>query len=168
MIQALAAFLEFCYIARRSRFTPHTLEQLDIALHSFHQHREIFHETGVRDTFSLPRQHSLIHYQYLIEEFGAPGGLCSSITESCHITAVKKPWRRSNCYNALGQMLQTNQRLGKLHALWVDFVARKLIHPFHVMAKGDKADEDNDAGPVDEPVSGSMVLARRPGKLLLS
>ncbi|KAF8953940.1 hypothetical protein BDZ97DRAFT_1678489, partial [Flammula alnicola] len=44
-----------------------------------------------------------------VQEFGAPGGLCSSITESRHITAVKKPWRRSSRFEALGQMLITNQ-----------------------------------------------------------
>lgn len=30
----------------------------------------------------LPRQHSLVHYSALIRGFGAPNGLCSSITES--------------------------------------------------------------------------------------
>ncbi|KAJ7362401.1 hypothetical protein DFH08DRAFT_683551, partial [Mycena albidolilacea] len=39
-----------------------------------------------------------------------------AIPESRHITAVKKPWRRSSRYNALGQMLLTNQRLDKLAA----------------------------------------------------
>ena len=51
-----------------------------------------------------PTKHLLTHYQHLIEEFGAPNGLCSSITESRHITAVKRPWYQSNYYEALGQM----------------------------------------------------------------
>ena len=46
----------------------------------------------------------------LIPQFGAPGGLCSSITESKHIKAVKVPWQMSNCYNALGQ--STSQQTG--------------------------------------------------------
>ncbi|KAF7776576.1 hypothetical protein Agabi119p4_4969 [Agaricus bisporus var. burnettii] len=163
MIQAIAAFLEFCYLARRPRFTPHVLDQLEGSLDSFHFYREIFCDTGVRPKgISLPRQHSLLHYRSLIEEFGAPGGLCSSITESRHITAVKKPWRRSNRYNALGQMLQTNQRLDKLHALRVELVSRKLLTPFHEMVVKETINEDEDAGLVDEPVSGSMVLAQRP------
>jgi hypothetical protein len=77
--------------------------------------------------FSLPRQHALVHYSRLIQEFGAPNGLCSSITESRHITAVKRPWRRSNRFNALGQMLLTNQRLDKLGLARVDFVARGML-----------------------------------------
>lgn len=31
------------------------------------------------------------YYAYVITQFGAPNGLCSSITESKHIKAVKKP-----------------------------------------------------------------------------
>jgi len=79
--------------------------------------------------FSLPRQHSLVHYRVNIQDFGAPNGLCSSITESRHITTVKKPWRRSNRYEALGQMLITNQRLDKLAATRADFIAREMLPP---------------------------------------
>jgi hypothetical protein len=68
-----------------------------------------------------------MHYPKLIRDFGAPNGLCSSITESKHIDAVKKPWRHSNRYNALGQMLTTNQRLDKLAAAQVDFKSRGLV-----------------------------------------
>ncbi|KAF8545891.1 hypothetical protein OG21DRAFT_1428433, partial [Imleria badia] len=59
--------------------------------------------------------------------FGAPNGLCSSITESKHIKAVKQPYRRSNHHNALGQMLTTNQRLDKLAHCCVDFKQREML-----------------------------------------
>ncbi|KAJ6561324.1 hypothetical protein B0H10DRAFT_1820370 [Mycena sp. CBHHK59/15] len=49
--------------------------------------------------------------------FASPNGLCSSITESKHIKAVKEPWQRSSHYKALAQMLLTLQRLDKLAAL---------------------------------------------------
>jgi hypothetical protein len=78
-------------------------------------------------SFSLPRQHSLCHYILLIRQFGAPNGLCSSITESKHIKAVKEPWRRSSRFRALGQMLLTNQRLDKLAAARADFEARGML-----------------------------------------
>ena len=66
------------------------LAQIQSTLDCFHQHREIFRELGIRpDGFSLPRQHSLVHYVFAITQFGAPNGLCSSITESKHIKAVK-------------------------------------------------------------------------------
>ncbi|KAG2352466.1 hypothetical protein BDR07DRAFT_1254811, partial [Suillus spraguei] len=77
--------------------------------------------------FLLPQQHALIHYSCLIQEFGALNGLCSSITKSRHITIVKQPWRCSNRFNALGQMLLTNQCLDKLGLAQVDFVARGML-----------------------------------------
>ena len=98
------------------------------ALSQFHQHHEIFHTLGVcPDGFSLPHQHSLVHYEVLIKQFGAPNGLCTSITESNHIKAVKEPWRRSNKYNALGQMLLTNQHMDKLAAAAIDFEKRGML-----------------------------------------
>jgi hypothetical protein len=104
------------------------LTALDNALGRFHHHREIFQESGVRPTgFSLPRQHSLTHYRHHIEKFGAPNGLSSSITESKHIVAVKKPWRRSSRYEALGQMLTINTRNDKLAAAWTDFSSRGML-----------------------------------------
>lgn len=121
------AFLEFCYLVRRNVITEKTLDEIQDALDRFHRYREIFITTGVVFTFSLPRQHSMMHYILLIRLFGAPNGLCSSITESKHIKAVKEPWRRSSRYKALGQMLVTNQRLDKLAASWVNFHARGML-----------------------------------------
>jgi hypothetical protein len=128
MVRALRAFLEFCYIARRNALNETSLRELSDALRRFHAYRVIFQTTNVRpDGFSLPRQHSLSHYWHMIWQFGAPNGLCSSITESKHIKAVKEPWRRSNRYKALGQMLLTNQRLDKLAAARVDFTKRGML-----------------------------------------
>ena len=125
IIKTFAAFLNFCYIARLDTITTTSLKALDDALGKFHHHRKIFQESGVRPTgFSLPRQHALTHYHHHIEKFGAPNGLSSSITESKHITAVKKPWRRSSRYEALGQMLTINARNDKLAAAHIDFCTR--------------------------------------------
>ncbi|KIK77035.1 hypothetical protein PAXRUDRAFT_168038 [Paxillus rubicundulus Ve08.2h10] len=63
----------------------------------------------------------MTHYPYLIQQFGASNGLCSSIMESKHISAVKDPYQRTNSYNALNQMLLINQHLDKLAASHVDF-----------------------------------------------
>ncbi|KAG2116986.1 uncharacterized protein F5147DRAFT_742855 [Suillus discolor] len=115
MVQALRALLDFIYIARRNIISSNSLDAMDDALKRFHR------------GFNLPRQHSLIHYHKLIQAFGAPNGLCSSITESKHIKAVKEPWRRSSRFEALSQMLLTNQRLDKLAASRVDFVDRGML-----------------------------------------
>lgn len=83
--------------------------------------------SGVRNNFLLPQQHSLNHYAALICLFGAPNGLCSLITESKHIRAVKEPWRRSNRNEALGQILVTNQHLNQLAVAHVDFAKRGML-----------------------------------------
>ena len=110
MVCALATFLDFCYLVRRNIIDESTLDAIDDALARFHRDHVIFEQAGVRpDGFSLPCQHSMKHYRLLIQLFGALNGLCSSITESKHIKAVKEPWRRSSHFEALSQMLVTNQ-----------------------------------------------------------
>ncbi|KAF8325909.1 hypothetical protein F5887DRAFT_1065217 [Amanita rubescens] len=130
LTQCLAAFLNFCYIVRRPEIGEAGLVDIQNELTKYHTLREVFRKSGIRpDGFNLPRQHAMVHYIRMIRMFGAPTGLCSSITESRHITAVKKPWRRSNRYEALGQMLMTIQRLDKLTFAWVNFVNRGIIPP---------------------------------------
>lgn len=129
MVAAIRSFLDFCYLARRSFHLQQTLEQMDQVLAQFQVLRSIFQEVGVRsDGFALPRQHSLVHYVRSIKLFGSPNGLCSSITKSRHITAVKRPWRRSSRHNPLQQMLRTNSRLSKLAAARVEFGRRGMLH----------------------------------------
>lgn len=163
MVQCIAAFLDACYLVRRADINETDITELLLAITRFHEHRESFRVHGVRPKgFSLPRQHSLTHYPHQIREFGAPAGLCSSITESRHITAVKRPWRRSNRHNALGQMLLTNQRLDKLKAARSDFVHRGLLPPTHAPPQKPvlMPEEEEEGGPIDEHVTGTVTLAR--------
>lgn len=127
MVRCFRAFLEFCYLARRDVITQATLRQLQDALQRFHQYRTVFEEYGISSGISLPRQHSMMHYFNMIQEYGAPNGLCTSITESKHIKAVKEPWRRTNRYEPLLQMLCINQRLDKMSAMRTDFTHRKML-----------------------------------------
>ncbi len=165
VVKCIAAFADFCYLARRSNITEDTLVALKAALARFHKYRKVFIRTGVRENFNLTRQHSMMHYYDNIVAFGAPNGLCSSITESHHITAVKKPWRRSNRYNALSQMLLINQRLNKLQALHSDLVSRGLVSAFHAPRPDPFDGGDKDEGPVDDDqVIAEVVNATTRGK----
>jgi hypothetical protein len=128
IICAFRAFLDFCYLVRRDSMNDDTLSLIQLSLDRFYYCRAIFQVLGVRPAgFSLPRQHSLSHYPQLIRKFGAPNGLCSSITESKHIPSVKKSYRRSNRCNPMGQMLLTNQRMDKLAAARADFESRGML-----------------------------------------
>ena len=141
VIKAFCAFMDFCYLVRRSILNDDSLMEIERALERFYGARQIFQELGVQESFSVPRLHAMLHYKKLIRLFGAPNGLCSSITESKHIDAVKKPWRRSNRYNALGQMLKTNSRLDNLRASRVYFRLRNMFKNLF-FSEGDKDDEE--------------------------
>lgn len=180
IVKCLRTFMEACYIIRRQDIDTKALDHLDDVLEHFKELREVFRVPGVRpDGFVLPRMHSLFHYRRQIEDFGAPGGLCSSITESRHVTAVNKPYRRSNKYEALRQMLITNQRLDKLAAMRSDFTARGMLpsasagvprveHPRTQNMPAENDNDDDDEGPVEENVLGHVSLARTRGTFLLS
>ena len=178
MVKCFSAFLDFCFIARRNAISAEDLDTLRDSLHRFHHSRNVFIETGVRTDISLPRQHSLIHYFRSIRLFGSPNGLCSSITESKHIKAVKKPWRRLNRFRALVQMLRTISRLDKLEALRCVFAKQGMMEGStssytekflrgeqpQPLSDLDGDDEDRDLGPVSGPkVHSSIELAKTPG-----
>lgn len=181
MIQCLAALLDFCYLARRSAHTTEDLQNMEVTLARFHDLRTVFEETGVRDGFSLPRQHALLHYVRSIQLFGSPNGLCSSITESKHIAAVKRPWRRSNRKHPIGQIIRTLARLSKLAAVRVDYARRGMLrsdvytHALRTsgLAHGPDRERLDDerfrqdaeaiAAPDARNVSSLVRLGRRPG-----
>ncbi|KAJ7788043.1 hypothetical protein B0H14DRAFT_2628667 [Mycena olivaceomarginata] len=133
MVKALSSFMDFCYLVRRNAISAPDLTGIKNALNAFHHHRQIFIDCGVRIDISLPRQHSLVHYPRFIRLFGSPNGLCSSITESKHIKAVKELWRRSSRFNALSQMLVTLQRLDKMAA---HKLVTSLAHKSELAARG--------------------------------
>lgn len=171
MVRAVSSFLEFCYLVRRNVINEDDIIAINTAVAMFHVERSIFDDVRKKG-YSLPRQHSLTHYTFLIQEFGAPNGLCSSITESKHIKAVKEPWRRSSHYEALGQMLITNQRLDKLAAARVDFQARGMLNrrigPPDLPpepAANLQDDEDDDGGAVDGDIDSEVILAQIPSEL---
>lgn len=127
MVQALRAFLEFCYIARCNIHDTWSLEELDKSLEDYHHYHDIFLATGIQIGFNLPCQHTLMHYLKAIRLFGTPNGLCSSIMESKHIKAVKEPWRWSSRFNALCQMLLSNQCADKLAASRANFKKQGML-----------------------------------------
>jgi len=127
MVQSIATFMDTCYIARHNAITAPALEHFHESIEKFHKLRNIFIEAGVHNLISLPRQHALKHFYKSIHLFGSPNGLCSSITESKHIKAVKEPWHRSSHYQALIQMLQTLVQMDKMAAPRQVFLDRGML-----------------------------------------
>jgi hypothetical protein len=173
MVHAITAFLDFCYIAHKSVINEKDLNMIDDVVRCIHLEQGIFKDVGVRIHFSLPRQHTMVHYHTLIEMFGVPNGLCSSITESRHIKAVKEPWHRSNRYEALGQMLLTNQRLDKLVAAHLVYSQKGMLdgpslppgNEDIAVLDGKNEEEEDESQAVEGDKSDYDVrLARKPGE----
>jgi hypothetical protein len=102
MVYAIQSFLEFCYIARHDIITEKTLGNLKDVLACFCEYRTVFQEEGIQVAgFLLSQQHLMNYYPAMIHLFGAPNGVCLSITEAKHIKAVKEPWHQSNCNKPL-------------------------------------------------------------------
>ncbi|KAF8815301.1 hypothetical protein BYT27DRAFT_7226011 [Phlegmacium glaucopus] len=174
MIRAVSAFMEFCYLVQRSQIDESILVWINAAVQRYHEEHQIFITLGIHNHFDLPRQHSLLHYQSPIQMFGAPNGVCSSITESKHIKAVKQPWRHSSWNNTIGQMLLTNQRVDKLAAARVDFEEHGMLtgvqgnptttqHPLPATVPTQaEVDENEDRDMEGETSEGSVHLPKRP------
>jgi len=116
VIRAFRALLEFYYLVRWDTITEDDLDEVQGAISHFPTFQELFAPVCNGKGFLLLRQHAIVHYPALIRLFGATNGLCTSITESKHIHAVKEPWRQSSRNEALFQMLKTNQHLNQLAA----------------------------------------------------
>ncbi|KAH9974842.1 hypothetical protein BJV74DRAFT_879675 [Russula compacta] len=180
VVKCLSAFLDFCQIAHHNAITSDALNQLKDTLDRFHYYWEFFVGTaGINGDFiSLPWQHSLLHYLHSIQLFGSLNGLCSSITESKHIKAVKEPWWHSSHYNALVQMLQTLCRLDKLATARQAFLELGMMDGttagYAAMIQAGREpqpraveamDEDDDNGPIAGPKTlSSVILSQVPAQ----
>ncbi|KAL0057124.1 hypothetical protein AAF712_016250 [Marasmius tenuissimus] len=192
VVKTLAAFIEVCYLICRDIHSEETIREISRQIDIFHTEREVFKELDVKDTFSLPRQHSLSHYPQLIAEFSSPNGLCSSITELKHISAVKEPWRRSS--RNMPEMLVINNRMDKMqwaeanfrhrgmltgpttHGLSEEFAVQANIYSEEITSSvarlatnPDWDDKDDDRGPIDgKGIWSRTRLAKKHSMCLLS
>ena len=164
MVHAISVSMEFCYLVCHSVIHDDDLIAIDNAMADFHCEHVLFNAIHP-DGYSLPCQHSIVHYKFLIQEFGVLNGLCSSIIESRHNAAVKERWHRSSHFEVLGQMLVTNQQLDKLAAARINFQARGMLNA-SIFSGHDppglqlptttqpEVDEDDDGGAVDGDILG--------------
>jgi hypothetical protein len=165
MVQCITTFMEAIYVACWNAISTTALQRFRDCVDSFCELWDIFITTGVRVSISLPCQHALFHYYLSIQLFGSPNGLCSSITESKHIKAVKESWQCSSRDKALNQMLCTIVRLDKMTALWQIFDGQGMLvgtTSSYMAGMVQKGESDADSIPMDEddednggPVDGS-------------
>jgi hypothetical protein len=98
----------------------------------------------------LPCQHAFNHYYYLIQSFGSPNGLCSSITELKHIKAVKNTWHWSSCFKAITQIMVTLLQLHKMATACQHFTSLGMLKgttTTYVVGVMDREDPQEDLMP---------------------
>ena len=113
-ILAVAALLDFIYLAQYSAHNATTLGYLEDALGRFHQHQDYFLKLGVRDNFNIPKFHSLLHYIQSIKLFGTTDNYNTELFERLHINFSKNGWRASNHRDEFPQMIRWLSRQEKI------------------------------------------------------
>jgi hypothetical protein len=73
MIWAISAFMDFCYLVRRSQINETVPKQIDDAVDHFHHECQIFIDLGIRDNFLLPCANThlfitVLFYKYLVPQ----------------------------------------------------------------------------------------------------
>ncbi|KAI6105052.1 hypothetical protein EDD16DRAFT_1695759 [Pisolithus croceorrhizus] len=93
----LRAITEFIFLAQGLFHYDETIHSLNEALREFHHYKSSILRAGGRLGKNGPLNHFQIPKLELAQHMGAPYQWSSDITECCHITHVKMPYRLSNC-----------------------------------------------------------------------
>ncbi|KIK31414.1 hypothetical protein CY34DRAFT_111380, partial [Suillus luteus UH-Slu-Lm8-n1] len=118
---AIRAITEFIFQAQNLFLYDETLHSLSEALREFHYYKDFILTSGGRrgkngplHHFQIPKLELMQHVIRSTRAMGAPYQWTSDITERCHITHVKRPYRTSNRKNFHGQCCRFLDRQEKL------------------------------------------------------
>jgi Plavaka transposase len=118
---AVRALVEFIFHAQGLLLYDEHLHALDEVLREFHTFKNAIINAGGRWGknsailhFKIPKLEGLIRVAQNARRMGAPYQYMSDITERCHITHVKTPYRRSSRQNFHEQCCRFMDRMEKL------------------------------------------------------
>ena len=83
------ALLDFIYFSQFQLHMTKTLAKLEECLKTFHEHKKIFIELGIREHFNIPKLHAILHYLECIRSLGSADGYNSESPERLHIDFAK-------------------------------------------------------------------------------
>ena len=126
VIAAVRAMLDFFFLAQYPVHTSETLTSLDEALDRFHAHKDIFVDLGVRESFNIPKLHSLRHYSRSIKLFGSTDNYNTQATERLHIDFAKDAYRATNAKDEYPQMTVWLERREKIHR-HINYIAWRFV-----------------------------------------
>jgi hypothetical protein len=121
-LRAMRALLEFIFHAQDLFLYDETVHALRESLREFHHYKSaIIHDggrkgkRGIIEHFEIPKLEMLHIIPRSTILMGAPYQWTSDITERCHITHVKTPYRMSNKRNFHEQCVRFMDRVEKMH-----------------------------------------------------
>ncbi|KAJ7131790.1 hypothetical protein C8R43DRAFT_895475 [Mycena crocata] len=110
VLTVVKSLIDFIYYAQLQSHTTRTLDALQSALDTFHTHKQIIVELGIREHFNIPKFHALQHYVDAIRRLGSADGYNTESPERLHIDFAKKAYRASNRRDYTEQMALWLQR----------------------------------------------------------
>ncbi|KIK23122.1 hypothetical protein PISMIDRAFT_11114 [Pisolithus microcarpus 441] len=109
------SLLDFIYYAQLQRHMDITLAAMEESLKTFHHHKHVLIELGVRQDFNVPKIHSLQHYVTSIRALGSADGYNTEYPERLHIDYAKDGYRASNKRDYVEQMALWLQHQEAIH-----------------------------------------------------
>ncbi|KAJ3766514.1 hypothetical protein FB446DRAFT_767396 [Lentinula raphanica] len=117
VVICVRAILDFIEYSQFSIHTEHSLEQMDNALNTFHDHQaRAFIEPGIRKHFNIPKIHSMVHDVPMIQSHGSATAFNTEWSERLHIDFAKLAYRASSKKGYIKQMTKWLDRREKV--LW--------------------------------------------------
>ncbi|PBK94482.1 hypothetical protein ARMGADRAFT_1062603 [Armillaria gallica] len=104
VIICVRAVLDFIYYSHLELHTDESLKKLEDSLRTFHAHKHIFVDDGIREHFNIPKVHSMVHYAAMIRSHGVTGGYNTEASERLHIDFAKRAYQASNRKGYIQQM----------------------------------------------------------------
>jgi len=122
VLRALRALVDFIFQSQNLLFYKETFHALSEALREFHWYKTAIiaaggrrGKNGIIPHFHIPKLEMLQMIARSAALLGAPYQWTSDITERCHITHVKTPYRMSNRRDFHGQCVRYMDRVEKMH-----------------------------------------------------
>ena len=90
ILKVVRALTDFIYYAQFQLHTSETLDAMQACLDTFHLHKEVFIELGIREDFNIPKFHAMQHYIDAIRSLGSADGYNTEFSERLHIDYAKE------------------------------------------------------------------------------
>jgi hypothetical protein len=114
LIRAARGVLDFIYYAHFEQHSIASLNELEKALHMFHDNKHIFVDEGIRVDFNIPKLHAILHYVLSIRSRGTADGFNSEASERLHIDYAKVAYKKTSKKDYVKQMTKWLGRQEKI------------------------------------------------------